>query len=93
DVREGPQFRMGSFITKGFPEAVDKRLHERWTLKPGEIFDSEYSQEFSKTQIGEALRSLFLERRAQGKPVPNLNWNRNLNRTSLTVDVILQLTN
>jgi|RhiMetdeSRZDD1v2_1073273.scaffolds.fasta_scaffold11474_8 outer membrane protein insertion porin family len=93
DVREGPQFHMGQFITKGFPEGVDKRIHERWGLKPGEVFDDGYSMEFSKNQFSEALRPLYLERRAQGKPAPNLKWNRNLNRTALTVEVVLELTN
>jgi hypothetical protein len=93
DVREGPQFRMGQFMTKGFPETVDKRIHERWSMKPGDIFDDGYSVEFSKNQLSELMRSLFLERRALNKPSPSLKWERNLNRTALTVDVILELTN
>jgi outer membrane protein insertion porin family len=93
DVREGPQFRMGQFTTRGFSEAIDARIRERWGLKPGEIFDDGYSMEFSKTQLAEVLRPLFMERRAQGKPAPNLKWDRNLNRAALTVDVILELTN
>jgi outer membrane protein assembly factor BamA len=92
-VREGPQFHMGQLITKGFPDAVDKKIHERWGLKPGDIFDDGYSGEFSKNQLSELVRSLFLERRAQNKPAPNLKWDRNINRTDLTVDLVLELTN
>ena len=92
-VREGPQFHMGQLITKGFPDAVDKKIHERWGLKPGDIFDDGYSGEFSKNQLSELMRSLFLERRAQNKPAPNLKWDRNINRTDLTVDLVLELTN
>jgi outer membrane protein insertion porin family len=92
-VREGPQFHMGQLITKGFPDAVDKKIHERWGLKPGDIFDDGYSVEFSKNQLSELMRSLFLERRAQNKPAPNLKWDRNINRTDLTVDLVLELTN
>jgi outer membrane protein insertion porin family len=93
DIREGSQFRMGRFTTKGFPEVVDKGLHERWALKPGDIFDSGYSMEFSKKQMAEIVRSMFFERRAQGKPAPNLKWDNNINRAALTVDVSLELTN
>ena len=93
EVREGPQFHMGQFTTKGFPEAIDKKIHERWGLKPGEIFDDGYSVEFSKDHMTELLRPLFLERRAQNKPAPSLKWDRNINRTALTVDLVLQLTN
>ena len=93
NVQEGPQFRMGRFITKGFSEAQDKVLHERWTLKPGDIFDQEYSMEFSQKQINELLRVMYLERRGQGKPAPNLKWDRNINRSDLTVDITLGLSN
>ena len=93
NVQEGPQFRMGRFITKGFSETQDKVLHERWTLKPGDIFDQEYSMEFSQKQINELLRVMYLERRGQGKPAPNLKWDRNINRSDLTVDITLGLSN
>jgi outer membrane protein assembly factor BamA len=93
DVHEGPQFRMGRFITKGFSEATDKVLHERWTLKPGDVFDQGYSMDFSQKQINELMRTMSLERRSQNKPAPNLKWDNNINRAALTVDVILELTN
>ena len=93
EIREGPQFRMGRFITKGFTVATDKALHERWALKSGDIFDQGYSMEFSQKQMGELMRSTLLERRAQNKPPPSLKWDNALNRAALTVDVILELTN
>jgi outer membrane protein insertion porin family len=93
DVREGPQFHMGRFITKGFPEAMDKALHDRWSLKTGDIFDQGYGMEFSQKQMNEITRQLFLERRAQNKPAPNLKFDNKLDRTNLTVDVTLELTN
>jgi len=93
EVREGPQFHMGQFITKGFPEAIDKKIHERWNLKPGDIFDDGYSGDFSKNHLTELMRPLFLERREQNKLAPNLKWDRNMNRAALTVDLVLELTN
>ena len=93
DVHEGPQFRMGRFETKGFPDSIDKAIHERWTLKPGDIFDDGYSMEFSQKQMNELMRSLFMERRSQSKPAPNVKWNRHVNRASQVVDLTLELTN
>lgn len=92
-VIEGPQFRMGRFITKGFTEAQDKMLHERWGLKPGDVFDQEYSTEFSQKQINELMRSIFMERRSQGKPAQNIKWDNQTDRNALTVDVVLSLSN
>jgi len=93
EIREGPQFRMGRFLTKGFPETTDKALHERWALKTGDIFDQGYSMEFSQKQMNELMRAMFLERRARNKPAPSLKWDNTMNRAALTVDVILELTN
>ena len=93
DVTEGPQFRMGQFITKGFSETNDKALHEQWGLKPGDVFDQSYSMEFSQKQMNELMRTIFLERRAQGKPAPNLKWDNHINRPKLIVDVTLELAN
>jgi hypothetical protein len=43
--------------------------------------------------MGEILQDALLERRTQGKPVPNIKWGDNVNRETLTVDVMLELTN
>ena len=93
EVHEGEQFRMGRFATKGFTPGQDKALHERWSLKPGDVFDQEYSMEFSNKQINDLTRTMYLERRGQGKPAPNFKWSRNVNRAELTVDLTLELTN
>jgi len=93
DVVEGPQFRMGQLTPKGFPEREAKMFIERWELKPGDVFDEGYFQEFSKKHVGMILRGLFEERRAQNKPAPNLRWDRQINRESLTVDLSVALSN
>ncbi len=93
DVVEGPQFRMGRLITRGFSDAETRQLNARWELKAGEIFDQGYSVEFSQKHVGEILRDNFLQRRAQGKPAPSLKWGSNIDREALTVDVTLELTN
>lgn len=93
DVVEGPQFRMGRLITKGFTEAETNQINARWELKAGEIFDTGYSEEFSKKGLSDIMRDNFLQRRAQGKPAPNLKWGSKADRKTLTVDVTLELTN
>jgi len=93
DVVEGPQFRMGRLITRGFSDVETKQINARWELKTGEIFDQGYSMEFSKKDLGEILRDNVLQRRAQGKPAPNVKWGSKIDRQTLTADVTLELTN
>jgi len=93
DVREGPQFKMGRLTTKGFPDSVSKSIVEKWGLKTGDVYDSGYIEQFSKKEMSEILRSMFMERRAQGQPAPKLKWDSNPDRTALTVDVVIELTN
>lgn len=93
DVVEGPQFRMGRLSTRGFSETETKQINARWELKTGEIFDQGYSMEFSKKDLGEILSDKTLQRRAQGKPAPNVKWGSRIDRQTLTVDVTLELTN
>ena len=93
EVREGPQFKMGHLTTKGFQDSVSKSIIEKWALKAGDIYDSGYIEQFSKKEMTDILRSMFLERRAQGKPAPKLKWDSNPDRTALTVDVLIELTN
>lgn len=93
DVREGPQFKMGSLITKGFKESESKALQERWGLKPGEVYNSSYAEQFLQKQLGEILKSTFMERRAQNKPSPKIKSDPKLDLTALTVDFVIELSN
>ncbi len=93
NVVEGPQFRMGRFIVSGFSESEIKEIQSRWELKPGDIYDDGYSEEFTKERMGEVLRNTFMQRQAQGKPAPTLKWGSKVDRKALTVDVTLELTN
>lgn len=93
NIVEGPQFRMGRLIPRGFSDAETNRINSKWELKTGEIFDTGYLEEFSKKAFGEILRDNFLQRRAQGKPAPNVKWQTDIDRKALTVDVVVELTN
>lgn len=92
-VAEGSQFRMGQLIIKGFSDDSAKMIRERWTLKQGDVFNDSYPIEFSQKPLGELMHGIFLDRRAQGKPDPNIKWDRAINRQSLTVDLTVELTN
>jgi len=92
-VVEGPQFRMGRLLTKGFSESETNRINEKWELKSGEIFDEGYFEEFSKKALGEILRAQVMQRRAQNKPPPNLSSKLTVDRKALTADVTIELSN
>ena len=93
DVVEGPQFRMGRLIVKGFTEAETNHINAKWKLKPGDIYDDGYVEEFSKKGLGDIMRDNFMQRRAQGKPAPNLKWGSKPDRKTLTVELTVELTN
>ena len=93
DVVEGPQFRMGKLILKGLPVDASKSIEEKWKLKPGDVFDDGYFREFAKTALGEILKPIYFERRAQSKAPPNIKSGATPNRTSSTVDVTFEITN
>ena len=93
DVREGPQYRMGKLIVKGLSENVTKAFSQEWKLKRGDVYDEGYPKEFSQKQMGQILRTIFEERRFQGKPPPLVKTDAKLNKDTLTVDVTYELTN
>lgn len=93
EVREGPQYRMGSLLFKGLTERDAKVLRDAWRLKRGEGFDQGYLDEFFKNDSRNVMQRLFEERRALGKPPPQLDTKLNPNKETLTVDVTLELAN
>jgi outer membrane protein insertion porin family len=91
EVREGPQYRMGSLFFKGLTERDAKALRDSWRLKRGEVFDQGYLDEFFKNGLRNVR--LFEELRALGNPLTRLSIDLNPNKESLTVDVTLELEN
>lgn len=92
DVREGPQYRMGALSVKGLSESVAKSFADAWKLKAGDVFDQDYIFEFRK-QMTQLLSSTLLDRRAQGKPAPNMKIDVKRNSGTRTCDVTMELTN
>lgn len=93
ELREGPQFRMGTLTTKGFPPGEAKMLTSKWELKTGDIFDESYGMEFSKKHMGTILRGIYQQRSAEGRAAPQTKWNTHVNRETTTVDVSVELVN
>ncbi|MGH9967038.1 MAG: POTRA domain-containing protein [Pyrinomonadaceae bacterium] len=52
NVSEGPQFRMGNLIVRGFSEGEERFLREKWRLMSGDVFDQGYLEEFLNTSFG-----------------------------------------
>jgi outer membrane protein insertion porin family len=80
-ITEGPQFRMGDFIVKGLPEKDILRLKERWTLKPGDIYDASY--------LGDFIKKLVADKLVFPEVAKLLKTEQNPDRERLIVDVII----
>lgn len=46
DVQEGPQYRMGELAVAGLADADAARVRAEWKLRPGDVFDATYTQNF-----------------------------------------------
>lgn len=73
EVREGPQFRMGTLSTDGIPERQAGDITRRWRLKAGDEFNGRYYLQFLREQ----------SQRLGG----GLNGKAELNHETATVDV------
>jgi outer membrane protein assembly factor BamA len=74
DVKEGPQYRMGRLLITGIPDKEVSKLQERWKLKPGDVFDASYPNDFVGKLIQEGAKKA-----PSITPAPD--------RAKLTVDV------
>jgi outer membrane protein assembly factor BamA len=81
---EGPQFHMGNLIITGLSEGDAKSLKERWKLRPGDIYNDAYLDEFMKN----TMRGFMMR---MGPGAGRINTEIKPDRQNLTVDVILNL--
>jgi outer membrane protein insertion porin family len=51
DIREGAQFRMGALTVNGLASADANRLKEKWALRPGDVYNASYIDEFLKKNL------------------------------------------
>ncbi|HAF15088.1 MAG TPA: hypothetical protein DHU55_13010 [Blastocatellia bacterium] len=89
-VTEGPQYRLGKLTIKGLSEADANSLEQKWKLKTGDVFDSDYLQQFLKTDGREEVRKLSFARQVQRKAPPQMNNTTKVNRQTLTADVTIE---
>ena len=75
-VKEGQQYRMGRLLISGMPEKEINKLQERWKMKPGDVFDATYPNDFVGKLIQEGAKKA-----PSVTPVPD--------RAKLTVDVAI----
>jgi outer membrane protein assembly factor BamA len=54
-VAEGGQYHMGQVYFDGLPQGVAAALLKKWKLKPGDVFDASYSDDFVKNIAGQEL--------------------------------------
>jgi len=59
-IDEGPQFRMGELTITGMDEKDAAALRTKWRLKPGDVYDEAYAQQF-RSENGNPTRRLTLE--------------------------------
>jgi outer membrane protein assembly factor BamA len=94
EIREGPQYRMGNLIVKGFSQSSEKLLRAKWPLKSGDVFNDENQEEFRRKSFNEVMRKVGEEYYAEGKALPKkVDISRQPHKTTLTVDVTIELGN
>jgi outer membrane protein assembly factor BamA len=54
-VAEGGQYHMGQVYFDGLPQGVAAALLKKWKLKPGDVFDASYPEDFVKNIAGQEL--------------------------------------
>jgi outer membrane protein assembly factor BamA len=94
EVKEGPQYHMGTLTIKGFSDNLGNYLRGKWDLKAGDVFDQGYAEEFFKTTFPDVLRKVKEERQEEKRLPPTKSGSEErLNKSTLTVDVTIELVN
>ena len=92
DVKEGPQYHMGTLTIKGFSDSLGNYLRGKWELRRDDAYDQGYVDEFFKTDFKEIMRKVVEERQQQGHPPPKkVEAVARPNHETLTVDVTFEL--
>ncbi|MFZ1975393.1 MAG: POTRA domain-containing protein [Candidatus Acidiferrales bacterium] len=48
EINEGSQFHMGQVVFEGLPDGTAADVAKKWKLKPGDVYDAAYPEEFLK---------------------------------------------
>lgn len=82
EVKDGPQYRMGTLTITGFSESTIKRFKSKWKLQPGDIYDASYLKEFLK-------KEMVLDASEIGSPPKRIGTEIKPDRQRLSVDVAI----
>jgi outer membrane protein insertion porin family len=80
DIKEGAQFRMGALVVTGLASADANRLREKWALRPGDVYNASYLNEFLKKNLMSVSRAGTMQR---------IDTSAKADRQKFTVDVTL----
>jgi outer membrane protein assembly factor BamA len=81
-VTEGIQYRMGELEIAGLPGNAAEGFRKAWKLKPGDVFDGSYPEEFLAKEVPPRLSRL-------GFKMASARESRKLDRENHRVDVTL----
>ena len=81
-VTEGDQFRMGELEIEGLPGNAAEGFRKAWKLKPGDVFDGSYPEEFLTKEVPLRLTRL-------GIKIASARESRKLDHENHRVDVTL----
>ena len=83
-LREGPQYLMGNVAVTGVPLQVANQMNRAWELKPGQVYNASYVNEFLQNAGFDILRRSGAAARA-------VKILTSPNRQRLTVDVTIEI--
>jgi outer membrane protein assembly factor BamA len=83
DIKEGPQYHMGTLALRGFSEDEANRLKELWSMKQGDVFDASYPKSF----LDKSLRAIM----SPSPKTKKVEIEIKPDKQSLLVDVIVRV--
>jgi outer membrane protein insertion porin family len=82
-LTEGPQYKMRNLIVRGASAQAAERLRSAWELKPGDIYNASYLEEFVRQRMGRIL--------ATSGTAKGVSTNVHPDREKRVVDVELEI--
>lgn len=82
EITEGPQYHMGELTVIGLSAGDEQRLRDRWKLKPGDIYDASYLDDF--------VKKVVIQGRMFSGRSSTVEMGARPNRQNLTVNVTIK---
>ena len=83
NITQGAQYHMGSFEITGFPPDLIARLQKAWHVKPGDVYDGNYLEEFLRRDLKNAINDGHIR-------IRKIDTGSKLNKEAATVDVSIR---